>query len=403
MTISPLPRKVLHILSGATGGAPLSTMELMEAASDAGIQSCAVCHDLGCSEDRQRLLELTNGQVIFTPLYWWNRKVRTSPWKRPLSQLKQLIRTGGGFGSTAKVTAAIKTWKPDLVHSNTILTLEGGWASRRCGLPHVWHLRELVGPGQPFRFYREGPSWGRYVARMCDRIIANARGTADKIISWAPAGLIEVVPNGINLKSFVPRSRNWQSNRIVVGMVATLKSHCKRHDLFIEAAARVDRRLPIEWRIYGEDPSNDGSNRDDPYVNRLHDLINKYGLRQHFSFPGHKGSPATIMQEIDLLVHPTDQESFGRVIVEAMAAALPTIGVARGGSREIIVNDETGLLAAPESAEELAFCIERIARNPELAQRLGMAGRRRAELCYSRDACAAGVMHIYAKVLQQAR
>ena len=376
-------------------------MDLIERAQDRGIQACVVCHDLGTEQDRARLLELTKGEALFTPLYWWNRKIRTAAWKRPLSQLKQLIRTGGGFGSTRKVSSAIRRWKPDLIHTNTILTPEGGWAARQCGLPHVWHVRELIGLGQAFRFYREGPSFGKYVARYCDKIHRQRTWNRRANCRLDAPGLIDVVPNGIDMRSFSRPATARQVRRFVVGMVATLTSRSKKQDLFIAAGARVDRRFPIEWRIYGQDPSQGGQKRDDPYINRLHDLIRAANVAERFRFPGHVGSPAQIMSEIDLLVQKRDGESFGRVVVEAMASGVPTVGVRGGGSLEIVVDGETGLLAAPDNPEELAQCIERVVNDPKLASRLGAAGRHRAETHFSLDACVDGVLGVYSKLLEK--
>ena len=396
-----LPKKILHVLSGATGGAPLSTTALIEELARRGIRSCAVCHDLGNEEDRERLRQLTDGEVLFTPLYWWNRKIRSPLWRRPLGQLKQLIRTGAGFGSTRRVLEQIARTKPDLIHTNTILTPEGGWASRQCGLPHIWHVRELVGPGQPFRFYRGPSSFGRYLVKYADRVIANARGTAELLAPWLPTNFMELVPNGIEIGALEPRTRLAARAQFKVGMVATLKSRVKKHSLFIEAAAQVDRSLPIEWEIYGEDPSKNGTNREDPYTNRLLDLIQSKGMSDRFRFCGHVGTPAEIMNNLDVLVQPNDQESFGRVVVEAMAAAVPVVSVNGGGAAELVIDGETGILASPDNAFELAQGIERLIRDVDLAARFGAAGRKRAESTYNMKNCVDGIVRVYESVFEK--
>ncbi len=71
------------------------------------------------------------------------------------------------------------------------------------------------------------------------------------------------------------------------------------------------------------------------------------------------------MAELDILVHPAGNESFGRTAVEAMAAGLPVVGVAGGGIGETVVDGETGFLAPPDSVSALAARIaeaHRIAR-----------------------------------------
>ena len=395
----PRPRKILHVLNSAGGGAALSTLGLIERLAAEGVGACAVCHEGGTKEEREQLRNAVDGDVVFTPLYWWNRKIRMPLWKRPLSEARQIWKTGWSLGSTARVLHAVENWKADLIHTNTLLTPEGGLAARRLGLPHVWHLRELVGPGNPFRFWREGPSLGRYIAGHCAKLVANSEISARQVRDWLPEGVLEVVPNGIDVARFKPRSTPAQNGRLVIAMVGNLTSRTKKHSLFIEAASRVDRSLSIQWRIYGHDPSRGGTVQADSYIDALHAQIGHSGLSDSFYWPGFVSDPAEIMSQIDLLVHPADNESFGRVVVEAMAASLPVVGVNGGGVAEIILPGVTGLVAQKDHPQDLADCIQQLARDPRRSRAMGEAGRKRAEAHYSLAACTAGMLRVYGQAM----
>jgi glycosyltransferase involved in cell wall biosynthesis len=225
--------------------------------------------------------------------------------------------------------------------------------------------------------------------------VANSLASAAAIRDWLPPGLLEIVFNGIDISRFRPRQRPAAADRLVVGMVGNLTSRSKKHGLLIEAAALVNPALPIEWRIYGHDPSAGGTQPADAYIDQLHAQIARAGLGQRFRFPGHVGNPAEIMEQIDVLVHPADNESFGRVIVEAMAAGLPTVGVRGGGVGEIIQHEQTGLLAGCDDPRDLAASIERLACSESLRAQYGQAGRRRAEEHYSLAATTAGMLRVY--------
>jgi glycosyltransferase involved in cell wall biosynthesis len=263
----------------------------------------------------------------------------------------------------------------------------------------VWHIRELVGPGTPYPLHLEGPALGRYLAAHASKLIANSHVTASHVRGWLPDDLLEVVPNGIDIDRFTPRVAGAEGGPIVVAMVGSLLSHWKKHMLVVEAAALVDRAVPIEWRFYGHDPSRGGTNLDDPYLRELHARIASAGLAGRFRFPGQVADPVAIMSQIDVLVHPADHESFGRVIVEAMASGLPVVAVRGGGAAELVVDGQTGLLAEKDNPRELAACIERVVRDAALRRALGAAGRRRAEANYSLDACAAGVLGVYEQAM----
>lgn len=397
-----LPRKVLHVMNSAGGGAALSVLGLIETMRREGVEACAVCHDAGTAEERASLMEATGGETLFTHLYWWNRKTRAAAWKRPLIEARQAWRTGRGRISARRVRDFAAHHGAELIHTNTILTPEGGIAARQLGVPHVWHLRELLGPGRPFRLRLEGPALGRYLARHCSKLIANSEMTASLVREWLPPGLLAVVPNGIDLSRFTVRDdERRDAQPVVVGMVANLTSRVKKHWLMIEAAARVDRSLAVEFRIYGHDPSQGGERRGDAYVDDLHARIRHHDLAGRFRWPGFVADPARVMSEIDLLIHPTDDESFGRVVVEAMAAGLPVVGVRGGGVGEIIEDGATGLLAEPDQPEQLAACVERLVKDRTLRRTLGLNGRRRAETSYSLENCARRTLAVYEAAMER--
>ncbi len=390
-----LPRRVLHVLNGAGGGAAMSTCGLAEALADHGITSSAVCHSAGTSAERAMVREAFAGRVLFAPLYFWHRRSRAKLWKRPLIEARQLIATGWGRASRRWVAEFAAKQEVELIHTNTILNPEGAAAAQALGLAHVWHLRELVGPGNPFRMPREGASFGRYLRSRCSVLVANSHFTARTIDGWLDEDQLRVVENGIDLSQFEvcrPRTRTT-TEPLIVAMVANLSSRWKQHHLVLEAAALLDPTLAIELRLYGH------ASAGDPYVEELRRRSRALGLGERLRFCGFVEPPSRIMAEIDLLVHPTAVESFGRIVVEAMAAGLPVVGVADGGVGELVEDGVTGLLVPPNNAQALATAIERLASDSDLRQSLGKNGRQRAEQRYSLENCAGRMAKVYRRAM----
>ena len=392
---SPQPRHVLHVLNAAGGGAAPSTIGLIESLRERGIESSAVCHDSGSPSEREQLHAAARGRVLFTPLYWWNHKIRLPAWKRPLSELRQLWRTGWKRRSTARVVEFARRHEVDLIHSNTILTLEGGFAARQLGLPHVWHVRELVGPGHPFRLPCRGARARAISPDTCSKGHRQFAGDGRGHPVLVAAGIARGGPQRHRCFPVRASPAHAVDRPLVVAMVGSLTSRWKNHLLLVRAAGLVDRALPIEWRIYGHDPSQGGQFGRDEYVNRLLAEVRAAGLADRFQLAGFHPDPAEIMAQVDLLVHPAESESFGRVIVEGMAAGLPVVGVAAGGVGEIVRHEETGLLAPPGAADVMARYITTLVRDAELRKRYGAAGCRRAHECYSLQASVEGVIRIY--------
>jgi glycosyltransferase involved in cell wall biosynthesis len=391
-----LPRRVLHVMNAAGGGAALSTIDLIRSFRELGVDSVAVCHDMGSEAEHRLVAEAVEGRVLFTPLYWWNRKSRVAAWKRPILELLQLRATGWRRGSERRLAAFAERHQPDLIHTNTFVNPEGGRVARRLGLPHVWHVRELVGRGAPFRFAREGRAMREYLARHASLVVANSRVTAERMRSWVPEGMLRTVANGIDVDRFaaiMSQRRSARSGPLVVGLVANLTSW-KKHDLFLDVARRLAPRTSLEFHIFGHLPS-------DSKLDRLRDRLGRDGLSNRVRLRGFVPDPVRIMSEVDIVVHPSDHESFGRLLVEAMAAGVPVVGVRGGGAAEIVDDGVTGLLAPPDDAAALADCVERLAADAELRVALGEAGRRRAREKYSLARCVGQTADVYREAMKR--
>jgi alpha-1,6-mannosyltransferase len=95
----------------------------------------------------------------------------------------------------------------------------------------------------------------------------------------------------------------------------------------------------------------------------------------HIPFRRDQRQLARLLASCDVLVHPGDVETFGLIVLEAMACGLPVVGTNKGGVAEL-VDTETGILAEPNDVGSLAGAIEAIFGR-DLA-RMGEAARRKA-------------------------
>jgi phosphatidylinositol alpha-mannosyltransferase len=88
----------------------------------------------------------------------------------------------------------------------------------------------------------------------------------------------------------------------------------------------------------------------------------------------------SVYASADVFVAPaTGQESFGVVLLEAMAAGVPIVATDIEGYREVVGNGAYALLVRPGDPAALARGIERLLESPLLARRLASAGRRRVQ------------------------
>lgn len=150
-------------------------------------------------------------------------------------------------------------------------------------------------------------------------------------------------------------------------------------DVLIEAFAIVARdrnraRLTVAGRV---------PDRFAGFKSRLDERIRQLGLTGRILFPGERPDPASWLEEIDILVHPSPRESFGRTAAEALLREVPVAAARSGGVEEIVREGETGYLVPAGDPDALAGAVLRLLAEPEAARRLAAAGRRAVESRFS--------------------
>jgi glycosyltransferase involved in cell wall biosynthesis len=104
------------------------------------------------------------------------------------------------------------------------------------------------------------------------------------------------------------------------------------------------------------------------------------------------------MRHAALLVFPSHgPESLSRVLLEAAALGVPIAAMNTGGTEDIVVHEQTGLLS--DSAQGLARDVARLASDPALAARMGEAARRHVERAFDAPAVIARVEQVYRDVV----
>jgi len=130
-------------------------------------------------------------------------------------------------------------------------------------------------------------------------------------------------------------------------------------------------------------------------------LSERFGLASNVIFAGNvsfKDLPE-YYAACDVFAYPTLHDCFGKVLVEAMACAKPTVGSNVCGVPEIIANGNTGYLVRPKDAGDLAEKILRLIKEPDLAIQMGKNGRERVENMFTWAKAAEENIKIYNKIL----
>lgn len=297
-----------------------------------------------------------------------------------------------GFRMPTSVRAParlLRQAQPDLIEAGD--AGHSAWAAlrlrRRLGVPAIafYHsdLPRLVGPR--FGHTAEGVTckYLSHLYRQFDRVLAPSRVMVEQLHEMGVAGALHQ-PLGIDSGIFHPSRR-----------VETLRAHLRLPDnarllvyagrftqeknlpLLIEAVRKLGRPYHLVMIGGGAD-------------------LPRYPQITYLPFKRNQRHLARLLASCDVLVHPGDRETFGLIVLEAMACGLPVVATTGGGVAEL-VDDDTGILTRPNCVDSLAAAIEAIyLRN--LAT-LGANARRKAEDHYDWNEILPQVMRRYHAVL----
>jgi len=247
--------------------------------------------------------------------------------------------------------------------------LEGYLAAEMAGVPAVQHCR-IDATLNPLEI-----SLANRVGR---RIICVSHGVAESLRSQGIApDKCTVVSNAIDGTQALPPPASLPAGatgRLVIGTVSSLTAR-KSVDHLLRAAAPliVTNVLPLHLLIVGDGPQRRALER----------LAADLGLNEHITFAGFQKNALPWIAATDVFVLASAKEGLPRVILEAMLLGKPVVSSRVVGSKELVVENETGLMYEYGDLTALAECLRALTHDAKKRSGMGAAGRTRVLAEYS--------------------
>ncbi|HEY3227754.1 MAG TPA: glycosyltransferase family 1 protein [Roseiflexaceae bacterium] len=274
------------------------------------------------------------------------------------------------------ITAHLHDFRPDLLHlaGTFVLGPIGCTVGRQLGLPLVASYHTDF-PAYS-AYYGLGPfgmlvyRYLRWFHNRCTLTLCPSSATLADLRSHGFRRL-RLWGRGVDIECFHPRhrSRAWRESvgvqpgerlLLYVGRLAAEK----RLDLLVQALYGLERTRLV---LVGDGPARAALER--AFA----------GLPVAFTGYLHGETLSTAYASADLFVFPSDSETFGQAIQEAMASGLPVVGARAGGALDLVREGVTGAFFAPGSAVELHVRLRELLSAPDSLAALGRAGRAAAE------------------------
>lgn len=221
----------------------------------------------------------------------------------------------------------------------------------------------------------------KLVIKRATRIICNSQNSANLVAKFGEAARLKavVLHPGVDSSRFVPAEPNaetltdlgWLDKKVVL-TVGRLQAR-KGQDMMIRALPAIKKDIPnILYAVVG----------DGDCLHMLQNLASELGVEDNVQFLREITDQQMIQcyQQCDLFILPNrtigqDIEGFGMVLVEAQSCAKPVIAGDSGGTRETLVEGETGLIIDATKPESIASAVANIFADEQNLKKMGSKGR----------------------------
>ncbi|MBA3678341.1 MAG: glycosyltransferase family 1 protein [Sphingosinicella sp.] len=288
---------------------------------------------------------------------------------------------------------------PDLVHVSTpdILDTRAQSFAKQLNVPIVASMHTLF--ETYLEHYRLG--WARPIAeahlrrfyRRSDHVLTPTAALAAEMMRMRGDDHASVWSRGIDRQHFNPdrrdldmrRSMGFANEDIVILFFGRLVLE-KGVRIFVEAVRMLQEAgAPVRPLVVGAGPA-----------------AGRFGALSGGVMTGHlEGVDLDrAIASADIMLTPSLTETFGNVVLEAMASGLAVVSADAPSARSLLIDRKTGILCDPLNAADYADKITLLIDAPEYRMEMGAAARR-ASAAFSWDAASESVAQVYEKVLQR--
>jgi glycosyltransferase involved in cell wall biosynthesis len=322
-----------------------------------------------------------------------------------LPSLRREIHPLRDAASYFEIKRALARYRPDVVHTHSgkagFLGRVAAYSLRTGAIVHTVH-------GAPFHPYQSRGARAvlraceRYAAGRCHALVSVADAMTELMVDAgvAPREKFTTIYSGMEVEPFLAadehraalrRELGYRDEHVVVGKIARL-FHLKGHEYVVRAAGQVVRKNPsVRFLFVG----------DGILAEQLRASIRRENLEAYFQFTGLVGPeriPA-LVGAMDILVHASLREGLARALPQALIAGKPVISFDVDGAREVVIDDETGVLVPPKRVDLLAEGICRLAADRALRERLGAQGRLRFTDRFRHEHMSEQLRSLYERIL----
>lgn len=290
-------------------------------------------------------------------------------------------RPGLDPGCIPKLRNAIKVFAPDVIHTHIHALKYAYIAALGLGIPMLRTIHSIASQDA-----EADTSINRFLfVKGSVFPVAISEAIQDTTAQYYRLDKqnIPVVPNGVDLSRCIPKE-NYTADSAIKLLHIGRFHEAKNHNAIIQAMVILKNRgISVTLDCYG----------DGELLEEIKNSVARLDLQNTVRLRGVSADVFPILHDADIFLLPSVWEGIPMTIIEAMGTGLPIIASHVGGIPDMIENNVSGLLIAPE-AQALADAVEALSKDAALRARLGN-GALQAVHRFSAEEMAEGYLSLY--------
>lgn len=256
----------------------------------------------------------------------------------------------------AEATQIVEKRNIEVIHTNASNVDFGALLALKCGLPHVWHVRELLYEHYQMKYFF--PRLQEVLFRNANAVITISEYVARKRKFGKHNYTLY---NGIDLHKYELNKEICFSREIIRILYCGIISKEKGTMDAIKAIQNLVERGYTNFLL-------DIVGSESDYSRTLMDYVTEHGLSEYITFYGYQADVLEFRRKADIALMCSRSEALGRVTIESMLGECLVIGAASGATLELIDDGNTGYLYEAGNVHQLAEKILFVYQNKEKAR-----------------------------------
>jgi len=380
------PIKILFISHlGDWGGAQSCLHLLLKGLDKSKFEAIAVLPKDGELNVKLQALGI---KTYILELQWW------------LFRLEEFRQSSLPHRVTALVDL-IKAEQVDLVVTNTSVIVEGALAAQICRVPHLWYVHEILSTDQVLRPFLCLLDLWALIDNLSEKVVVVSQAVARDIKKFYDSSKLEILYTGLDIDQLEQAETKPKMEKFgvaahipVITFVGFL-SQRKGVLTLVDAIPLVLKQFPTaKFAIAGPDAEA---------AVEFKQRLQTYEITENVLMLGFRSDARELIASSDLLVLPSVSDPLPVVVLEAMALGVPVVATRSGGSEEMIIDGETGILVPIQDPEALAIAINNLLSQPSKLIEMGGRSQQRTIESFSYTGYIQRFEQIFTEIVTKAR